>query len=702
MRQVTFLIALLTLTSRLIAAPQNVSGAPPVVLDANGVADGADFTGQGVTPSTLTVGNGQNINDNNNAIGVSTDSPGVGTIIFQGTSGISIVNGTVGAINSMGNIQAGLGSSQVIFNGVVSAATFDVTGNGTAQFNNTANAALTFQSDGSLFVGAGAIFNGAVNNLAANTGTLTLNNASILNGAVGSAVGALKQLNVVGGNATINGALSATNFALGTNTLSLTGALALPVNTILNTTVISDTLFGNVNAAGENDNITAPSVTVNVDAAQAFLTGAPLFVVRAGAGSSAVPILVNSNSMRYSFVGNNLNGNITITPALIPVTQLVTNPNASAVGTVLDALIPVAAANPGSDLAFVETALLALPTAAALEDALLQIAPASGLVGVNRETFNTAKQFQRIWLEHLQRHRRNCICVVDECCNTRMVPYEGPRLWGEGFGYYGHQDNKDGLNGYHATTWGSMLAAETPLFCGLRGGAGFGYAYTDLDERNFGNNTSIHNYQGTVYLTYDTECWFIDGGFSFGWNRYDGRRNIVFTGVDRTATAKYDGQEYTSFAVAGYQQYFCNFEFTPLASLLYSYQTIDDYTESGADSLDLHINKQHYNYLESSLGLKLAYLLSSYCGACIPEVHSFWLHDYYTHGFDVAASFTGLGAVAGDFDNVGPRVDQNGWNIGGSVAFIARNNFSAILLYDYERSKTYFDHQGQVILSFDF
>lgn len=103
-----FLLAFITTYNPTIfAAVQNVSGAAPVAINANGIADGAAFTGQGVTPSTLTVGNGENINNNNNDVGVSTDSPGVGTIIFQGTTGTSIVNGTVGAINSMGNIQGG-------------------------------------------------------------------------------------------------------------------------------------------------------------------------------------------------------------------------------------------------------------------------------------------------------------------------------------------------------------------------------------------------------------------------------------------------------------------------------------------------------------------------------------------------------------------------------------------------------------------
>ena len=705
MKKMSIFLTVFVLTSwsaSIFAAVQVVNGAPPVALNANGVADGASFTGQAVTPSTLTVGIGQNINNNGNAIGVSTDSPGVGTIIFQGTSGISIVNGSVGAINSMSNIQAGLGASSVTFNGVVSTATFNVTGNGTVQFNNTANAALTFNTDGTLIVGGGATFNGAVNNLAANTGTLILNNASTLNGAVGSAVGALKQVTVVGGNATINGALGATNFTLGTNTLFLVGALALPTNTVINTTVISDTLFGNINAAGHNDNISAAVVTINVDATNALLTGAPLFVVNAGSGSSNVPIIVNSTGLRYSFIGNNSLGSITIIPTLIPASQLVTNPTASAVGTVLDALIPIAASDPGSDLALVERLILALPTAAALEDALLQIAPASGLVGVARESFNTTKQFQKVWLKHL-RNRDYCrFQNFDDCCDPCENECEGPTLWADAFGYYGHQDFKDQLNGYNVNTWGGVVALEVPFLCGLRAGFGGGYAFTDLDEKSFGNNTNINNYQGTFYLSYDIDPWFVDGGISLGWNRYDGTRHISFTGLDRTATAKYDGEEYSGFVSTGYNYYCNNFEITPFASLLYSHLHLHRYSENGADSLNMDVDKQDYDFLESGLGLKLAYLYQTCRGIFIPELHSIWFHDFNRNSFNVNSSFTGLGAAGGTFSNTGPRIDRDTWNIGAGVTCVLNTHLSLQFIYEYELSNTYFDHQGTLGLSYDF
>lgn len=709
------LVALLTTISpKAFAAVQQVNGATATLNSTDGVPDGVNFAlPQSPTETTLTVPTGFDVNTANHVDGITTDAGNKGNVVFSGNSNVFGGVGQLGA-RVIDGITAGADGSTVTFNGIVSVGTnaFTLTGNGTMQFNNTANGALTFSNDGTLIIGTGATFNGAVNNLAANTGTLTLNSASTVIGAVGAAAGTLKRVNVVGGNATVGGSLSATNFFLGTNTLQNNGAMALPVNTTINSTLISNAVFGHINTL--DDQIAAPVVTVNVDATQALLTpGEPLFIVGAASGTSGRTVLVTSNSARYTFTGLNINGNIEIFPTLVP--GGVTNPVASAAGTILNALLPIAAANPGSDLAFVELELNTLTTAAELENALLQIAPASGLIGVNRESFNTTRQFQRIWLEHLQinrcRIRNECPC--DPCCdpcdpcgnssNLCCNPCEGGlKIWADGFGYYGHQDNKDHLNGYKVNTWGTMLAVETPAFCGFRAGLGAGYAYTDLDERRFNNSTDIHNYTGTAYFSYNPNAWFLDGGFSFGWNRYDGARHIDFAAIHRTARAKYNGKEYTGFFATGYQ-YTCNcLEITPMATLLYSHLHLDAYTEKGANSLNMHINKQNYDYLQSGLGLKAEYLYDTCYGIFIPELHSFWLHDFHTKGLHANASFTGIGAAAGTFENIGPRFDKNTWNIGTSVSCLANDQFSMFIVYDYERSKSYFDHQWMVELAYDF
>jgi len=360
-----------------VFAQQDVNGPGDTTITGVGVADGVEFTAQGVDLSTLLVGDGVDINTNLHPVGISTDLPNGGTVEFQGTTSISTIDGTVGAIGlTLLNINGGLGSSTLIFNDVVRTATFNVTGNGTMQFNADAHGALQFDTDGFLIVGGGTIFTGAVTNLAFNTGTVTLGSASLLTGAGGDPTNTLKQVNVLDGNATWDGAIHVQNVSLGTNTLFHTDTLQLGTSAapaIINTTLLSDVTFGNISMLGFSDSILGGSVTVNVSDGSAILTsGQPLFIVSAGAGSNAVPVNVTGGT-RYTYRGLNINGNIEIIPTSILLSSIASNPTAAAVGAVLNSLISIAAANPGSDLAFIENALFSLPNGAAFEEALLQI-----------------------------------------------------------------------------------------------------------------------------------------------------------------------------------------------------------------------------------------------------------------------------------------------------------------------------------------
>jgi len=612
----------LTFQSPILAAPQNVSGSSVVYLDADGVLDGASFTGQATVPSTLFVPLNLEVNINENAVGVVTDQFAVGTLEFEGNSLVSGSVGTFGG-NPLGTIQTG-------------------------------NADVIFSSD-----------------------------------------------------------LSAQTFGLNANTVVVNGVLTLPLGTAtLNSMFLSNDAYGHIQINGASlATINASEVIVNIDASRALdLADDQLFtVISAPMGTTGVPVTLTSNNVRYVFSLENIvgtdNGSIFIRSTRVPISKLVTNKNAKSVGAVLDKALPFAGAYPDSDLAFVESEL-GFSTTKAFQNAVLQISAAPGLMGVARESFNTTRQFQKVWLKHLQRERLFLSCCSmgsndwgNNFCNWEWNPF---KVWTDGFVYYGHQGNKDDYNGYDVHTWGTVIAAETPLVCDFRGGLGFGYAYSKIKENIYDGNTGTHNYQGTAYFTYHPDSSFLDGGVSFGWNHYSGTRKIRYNSVDRSAYAKYNGQEYSTFLAAGWSHFHDDFEITPLASLLYSYLHLCDYREHGAKSLNLQVRTQNYQFLQSSLGAKVAYLFDSCYGTFVPEIHSFWLYDFNPATLDARASLQYLGAPGGSFKNKGFRVDQNMWNIGGSLSCAPIEPLTITLSYDYERSSHYYDHQGLLELALEF
>ena len=395
-------------------------------------------------------------------------------------------------------------------------------------------------------------------------------------GAVATLVSPLLQV-TLNGNARIIGATSAQNFNLGQYTLTNTGALNLPSGTVLNTKVISNALFGNISAGANADGISGPFITVNVDASGviALTPGAPLFVISAQGTTNGLPVHVTSNSVLYSFIGNNLQGNVTITPTLNPA--VIPPGGGGGVGSVFTALLTVAANNPGSDIATVMSAVAALPSAKAIQNALLEFNPiVDG--ALTRMSFDSAKQFQQLWALHMSNGRCVYAQECDKDCYTQgengeYLNADGQRVsrakqaecqkkrdagcdssincdsvsnrwevWADGFGLWGHQDKHHGFNGYKANLEGGMVAVQGPIIQELSAGIGGGYAQTHVD-RSHDNDSTIKMYDGTAYLSFNPTDWYLDGAFSFDFNKYEDRRHIKFTGVNRTAKADYAGQQ---------------------------------------------------------------------------------------------------------------------------------------------------------------
>ncbi len=169
---------------------------------------------------------------------------------------------------------------------------------------------------------------------------MLLGGGSVLNGAVGGAVG-LKAINVVGGSnlagvsAAITGATNANSFSLGTNTLNIGGALTIGAGGFINTTLASPLLFGNIRPVGATN--LGPALTVDVTVpASAFIPVGTKFniiqtatgTVQSGTNGSVVSVTVQDpTNPLYTFsavpAAGTIAGLVTIQttgiPLLIPI-----------------------------------------------------------------------------------------------------------------------------------------------------------------------------------------------------------------------------------------------------------------------------------------------------------------------------------------------------------------------------------------------
>jgi outer membrane autotransporter protein len=275
-------------------------------------------------------------------------------------------------------------------------------------------------------------------------------------------------------------------------------------------------------------------------------------------------------------------------------------------------------------------------------------------------------------------------------------------FWAKGFGSYMKQGVVDGVNGYDATTAGTMLGIDWLATEEARFGFGAGVSNTDINNKVNAGGTTANSYQGSLYGSYQavSSPYYVDGVLSAAYNNYEGKREILFGGINRQAKADYDGQQYSALLSGGY-----NFDLkggiiaTPLVSLQYAHLDLGSYTETGADALNLNVQKQRYDLLQSGLGFKLTRPVALSSGTLIPEFHAKWFHDFIADKAQATASFTGGGA---SFSTVGAKPEENSYNAGLGLSLISKSDWSLIANYDYEMKDAFFSHTGSMTVKLAF
>ena len=679
----------------------------PATVNATGVLSGVATTGAGL----LTVPADTNINTTNNpAGGITTNvaAPGGAIVTFLGNSTVTGIVGT--GPFPFSAINAGVAGTTVNLNGLVFTTTFNITGTGTVNFNGGMNfpgtaASTIFNAggDGFISVGAGKTLNSAITTAAgAGTGTLTLNAGSTVNGAIGALATEIKRINVVGGNASIVGAVFTAGLSLGTNTLDMTGsALTTRAGATISTSFASNALFGNVKAANVDTGLgikVTPTVT-------GVLTPADFVIIKATA-SATVPTavtVVNTNP-RYIFTGLTTiaPGDVVIRLAgVVPLANLVTTPAALAVAPILDVT-----AAPGTPLAIVQNAVAALSTAAAINSALVQLAPASQNIAAPLVAGQATNQFGDILMGRVEEIQNLCCddCGPDKAQNnTRKctAPELRSNSWAKAYARNGFQHDNDGALGYKTNAEGILLAHDVPVGEQTRVGLGGGYSFSAINGNYGTGRATIDSYQIMGYFSHAPGPWFVQGAVQAGRDNYDGSRNIVFPGVNQTATASYSGNQYTGLVRTGVLAYSQQFTLTPFASLQFSRVNVDGYTEQGAAGINLNVASQSYDFLQSGLGVKAERIIRSGKGTYAPEVHTKWLHQFKSTTMQQTAALTGGG---GQFSTLGVAQDRDMFNVGAGITMLTcdcdKKQWSVKGLYDYNWNRSnYSGHQVSLIAS---
>lgn len=716
------------------------AGADEITIDGGTVA--VNGTGALTNVSDVNIDNGTTFTYNSSTAFAGT--------ITAGTAGVQTLNTGAAAGTLSGDITLGDGADVVDINGgTFSGAVNTGTGDDVITL---AGATFTGGFDGgdaaeTVLVDSGVVsFDSAVTNVA----TIQVDNGATVAFGANSAFSGTITEQAAGENQTVvfdapTTGLTGATIAFGTGTDALnvtaTGAVSLgtvtgaattdfganAVVTLTEDIAVGDITFNNatnafattLDANGNVDTITT-SGTITVNGASSIdLTVADTSVIKLGQSYTIVTDtgLGSSLSGVFSLADDTLGQFIQFTEdtttndvyaVVAESTSAATFNNATTVEGSKKNLIAAADAVISTpvdtaELDALQTALLATTTPEAAEAILDDIMPTVDAgsiiagINVNAETNNIIDD------------RLASLRQGNDTGMSAGSYAEGLKVWAQAFGQYAEQDDREGIKGYEATTFGGTVGIDTQSIAdNLVVGLALSYGNTDVDSNNANNtDTDIDSYQAALYGEYALDNgYFVEGNVSYAYNDIEQTRKNV--GVSNlTATADYESNQYGAGLALGrdievnYPGVNTSFVVTPKVSADFLHIDTDEYSEKGAGGLALqNVDTDDFQVLDLGVSVDATWTVAMENGSFVkPSLHAGYAYDAINDEVETTSQLSLAGPA---FKTEGFDPDEHKFNIGAGIAYEAANNWELNAEYDFEVKEDYDAHSGVVRASYKF
>jgi len=266
----------------------------------------------------------------------------------------------------------------------------------------------------------------------------------------------------------------------------------------------------------------------------------------------------------------------------------------------------------------------------------------------------------------------------------RKPTYKEDPRWGffaNGSGSFGDQETTPSQSGYNYTTAGATVGADYRLTDHLALGLASGYSDTDSNLTGSGGKVDATMVTLQPYLSYFTDNFYLNASVSAGFNGYDTERKILFGTVDRTARGETDGREVSAFIGGGYDFKAGSLSVGPTFSAQYTKLWIDRFSETGANSLDLTVDDQTAESVQTTIGGRLAYKMKFGGFAVTPEINAAYEHEFSNNSRGIKAQLA-QGSNAFQTQTSNPRRDAI--VAGGSIGLNLTENLTFNLSYSQE------------------
>jgi outer membrane autotransporter protein len=266
------------------------------------------------------------------------------------------------------------------------------------------------------------------------------------------------------------------------------------------------------------------------------------------------------------------------------------------------------------------------------------------------------------------------------------LPPAGPGgfgAWLDGFGAFGSIQGSGSAFDADYQIGGGAVGLDYRATPEVAVGGAFAYAYTDLDYPDQPASGHANSYLGALYGAYGSRRLHLGASGRFGYHEMESARGIAFSDIDRSARADFDGQDYGGRVEAAFELLpDAPAHVQPVAAFSYVHLVSDDFTEQGADSLDLEVDDQTVDSLVSEAGARLYARFEIEEGAWFaPELWARWLHEFGDTDRRIDVSLSGA-ATGGAFLVAGADLPRDSAAFGVRWTTSSRNGAGAVISYE--------------------
>ena len=268
-------------------------------------------------------------------------------------------------------------------------------------------------------------------------------------------------------------------------------------------------------------------------------------------------------------------------------------------------------------------------------------------------------------------------------------PFTKVAVWVQGLFNKAKLDSSRASKGFDSKTYGTAMGIEGKLNEEVKLGLGYAYSKTDID--GFMRDTDAKTHTAIVYGEYKPSDWYVNMVASYGWSKYNEKKNVTGVGVK----ADWDVESFAVQAMTGYQMNIDGFGITPETGLRYVHVKQDGYKDSAGQK----VSGGTSDILTGVLGAKVAKSWALENSMVVtPEIKAAMTYDMKN---DKGGSVVTL-ANGSTYAVSGKAMNRFGVELGAGVTAEVNDNVELSLGYEGKFRDNYQDHTGLINAKYKF